>query len=87
MIDKNNFGFFNRDEDKHIATFPYCGYVSPTFGSTFLSDERQFNLMFRSQIGPVDVLGDISVFVNNNKDLNSEDLREGIEDIIKKSAV
>ncbi|SVD50119.1 uncharacterized protein METZ01_LOCUS402973, partial [marine metagenome] len=50
-------------------------------------DERQFNLMFRSQIGPVDVLGDISVFVNNNKDLNSEDLREGIEDIIKKSAV
>ena len=86
VIDKNNFGFFNANEDNPSATFLYNGYVSPTLGSPFLSDERQFNLMFRSQIGPVDVLGDISAFVDN-KDLDSKQLREGIEEIVKKSAV
>jgi len=87
VIDKNNFGLFNNGEDKPSATFPYSGYVSPTFGSPFLSDERQFNLMFRSQIGPVDVLGDISAFINENKDLDGKEIREGIEKIVKKSAV
>ena len=87
VIDENNFGLFNNGEDKPSATFPYSGYVSPTFGSPFLSDERQFNLMFRSQIGPVDVLGDISAFINENKDLDGKEIREGIEKIVKKSAV
>ena len=35
------------------------GYVCPNCGSPFLSDERQFNLMFRTSLGPVDPLGDI----------------------------
>ena len=87
VIDENNFGLFNTDEDNPVETFPYSGYVSPAFGSPFLSDERQFNLMFRSQIGPVDVLGDISAFVNKNKDMGSNEIREGIEEIIKKTAV
>ena len=87
VIDENNFGFFNVDKDKPLATFPYSGYVSPTFGSPFLSDERQFNLMFRSQIGPVDVLGDISAFVDKNKNMDGKEIREGIEAIVKKSAV
>lgn len=87
VIDENNFGLFNNGENKPSATFPYSGYVSPTFGSPFLSDERQFNLMFRSQIGPVDVLGDISAFINENKDLDGKEIREGIEKIVKKSAV
>ena len=87
VIDENNFGFFNSDEDKPVETFPYRGYVSPTFGSPFLSDERQFNLMFRSQIGPVDVLGDISAFIDKNKNMDGTEIREGIEKIVKKSAV
>ena len=87
VIDNEYFGFFNNDEEKPVEKFPYSGYVSPTFGSPFLSDERQFNLMFRSQIGPVDVLGDISTFVNNNKDMDGKEIREGIENIVKKSAV
>ena len=87
VIDENNFGLFNNGEDKPSVTFPYSGYVSPTFGSPFLSDERQFNLMFRSQIGPVDVLGDISAFINENKDMDGKEIREGIEKIVKKSAV
>ena len=87
VIDENNFGLFNNGEEKPSATFPYSGYVSPTFGSPFLSDERQFNLMFRSQIGPVDVLGDIYTFINENKDMDGKEIREGIEEIVKKSAV
>lgn len=87
VIDDNNFGFFEDDMDAATTTFPYTGYVSPTFGSPFLSDERQFNLMFRSQIGPVDVLGEITSFVEKNRDLDGKELRSGIENLVKESAV
>ncbi len=87
VIDENSFGFFAEGDENAAATFPFAGYVSPTFGSPFLSDERQFNLMFRSQIGPVDVLGDISSFVEKNDDKDGKEIRKGIEDIVKKSAV
>lgn len=36
-----------------------AGYVCPNCGSPFLSDERRFNLMFRTSLGPVDPIGDI----------------------------
>ena len=35
------------------------GYVCPNCGSPMLSDERQFNLMFRTSLGPVDPVGDM----------------------------
>lgn len=35
------------------------GYVCPNCGSPYLSDERQFNLMFRTFHGPVDPIGDV----------------------------
>jgi len=35
------------------------GYVCPNCGSPYLSDERQFNLMFRTSLGPVDPVGSI----------------------------
>ena len=87
VIDENSFGFFAEGDVNAATTFPFAGYVSPAFGSPFLSDERQFNLMFRSQIGPVDVLGDISSFVDKNDDKDGKEIRKGIEDIVKKSAV
>ncbi|MCL4136279.1 UNVERIFIED_CONTAM: hypothetical protein GTU68_008758 [Idotea baltica] len=31
-----------------------CGYICPKCGGSNLSDERQFNLMFRTSLGPVD---------------------------------
>jgi glycyl-tRNA synthetase len=43
-----------------IRIFPWRGYVSPTFGSPFLTDEKQFNLMFRTSLGPVDQMGEIA---------------------------
>ncbi len=87
VIDESTFGFFQEDNKEPIETFDYKGYVSPTFGSPFLSDERKFNLMFRSQIGPVDVLGEITSYIEKNNKLNGTELRKGIEDIIDKSAV
>jgi glycyl-tRNA synthetase len=35
------------------------GYVCPNCGAPFLSEERQFNLMLRSFLGPVDPVGDV----------------------------
>ncbi len=87
LIDEKNFGFFENINTAPIKTFEYKGYVSPTFGCPFLSDERQFNLMFRSQIGPVDVLGEITRYIQKNKDISSDDLRIGIDNLVKKSAV
>ena len=67
IIDKNKIGFFENNSEEPSKTFDFPGYVSPTFNSPFLSEEKQFNLMFRSQIGAVDSLGDIANFVNDNK--------------------
>ncbi len=41
------------------ATAGAAGYVCPNCGSPFLSDERRFNLMFRTSLGPVDSVGDV----------------------------
>ncbi|MBC8197206.1 MAG: glycine--tRNA ligase [Candidatus Marinimicrobia bacterium] len=87
VIDDSTFGYFEKDSDDANQTFPYRGYVSPTFGSPFLSDERQFNLMFRSQLGPVDSIGDLTSFIEKNPDLKGKELRKGIEKVIKDTAV
>ena len=87
VIDDSSFGFFEKDSEDATQTFDYRGYVSPTFGSPFLSDERQFNLMFRSQLGPVDSIGDITSFIEKNRDLKGAELRKGLEKVIKDSAV
>jgi len=87
VIDEKTFGFFEKDSDKATVTFPYSGYVGPTFGCPFLSEERQFNLMFRTQLGPVDVLNQISKFMEDNKDADSKTIREGVDGIVKESAV
>jgi glycyl-tRNA synthetase len=87
VIDEKTFGFFEADNDIFTVTFPYAGYVGPTFGCPFLSEERQFNLMFRTQLGPVDVLNQISKFMEDNRDADSKAIRKGVDNIVKKSAV
>ena len=64
VVKKNKVGFFENGKIEISKVFDFPGYVSPTFNSPFLSEEKQFNLMFRSQIGAVDALGDIANFVN-----------------------
>lgn len=80
-------GFFPEGADTPSETFSFPGYVSPGLGSPFLSAERQFNLMFRSQLGPVDQLGEIVEFCANNAGLDKSELRRGIESLVKQHAV
>ena len=65
------------------------GYVCPNCASPWLSDERQFNLMFRSSIGPVDPLGAVAAAVERGDfaGLGGRELRAKIEEITKESAV
>ncbi|HYE08288.1 MAG TPA: glycine--tRNA ligase [Planctomycetota bacterium] len=60
-LDAKTVGFFPKGATSAAQTFPWRGYVSPTFGSPFLSDERQFNLMFRTALGAVDPMQDVAI--------------------------
>ena len=60
VIDEQTVGFFPKDASEPATTFPFRGYVSPLIGSPFLSEERQFNLMFRTALGAVDPMQDVA---------------------------
>jgi glycyl-tRNA synthetase len=62
-ISPTEFGFFPKGATAPVKTWPFRGYVGPTFGCPFLTDEKQFNLMFRTSLGPVDQMGDIAKVV------------------------
>ena len=68
------------------GTVSDCGYVCPNCGSPDLSDERQFNLMFRSSIGPVDVIEGIARAVENHGG-DRKALRGAIEEALKPTAI
>ena len=63
-----------------------CGYVCPVCGSSELSGERQFNLMFRTSIGPVDPMEHLLNEIEG-KTLSRQELREKIEETVRSSAV
>lgn len=65
------------------------GYVCPVCHSPFLSEERQFNLMFRTHIGPVDPLGHLAQRVASGEftDLSPAEIRAEIDTAVKDGAV
>ena len=63
-ISATEFGFFPKGATAPAKTWTYRGYVGPTFGCPFLTDEKQFNLMFRTSLGPVDQMGDIAAVLS-----------------------
>src|SRR5688572_25706159 len=65
------------------------GYVCPNCGSPMLSDERQFNLMFRTSLGPVDPVGDIIAVIEKARaeGKNDKELRLAVEASLADSAV
>jgi glycyl-tRNA synthetase len=65
------------------------GYVCPNCGSPFLSPERQFNLMFRSSLGPVDPIQSIIAVAKAGLDegLDDKALRQRVEQALAESAV
>ena len=62
------------------------GYVCPQCGCPVLSDERQFNLMFRTSIGPVDPI-DAAINKIADKALDKKTIREAIEEAVAGSAI
>ncbi len=71
------------------ATGNARGYVCPNCGSPFLSDERQFNLMFRTSLGPVDPTGELAgVIARGELDgLDERAIKARIDAQLKPSAV
>jgi glycyl-tRNA synthetase len=63
------------------------GYICPQCGAPDLSDERQFNLMFRTSMGPVDPVSQMVAHLDRNPGLKGADLRQALEGVIKESAV
>lgn len=61
------------------------GYVCPVCSSPELSNERQFNLMFRTSMGPVDPLSEVAE--NLKAGMSSDERRTAIEEATGKSAV
>ncbi len=75
------------DGRKLKGTAPPCGYVCPNCGSGDLSDERLFNLMFRTSLGPVDPVQQIAGQVDRLATLPPEDRLAAVGEILKPSAV
>ncbi|NUM36841.1 MAG: glycine--tRNA ligase [Candidatus Brocadiae bacterium] len=66
-----------------------CGYVCPNCGSPFLSDERQFNLMFRSFMGSVDPMNEVAQAIEKGElaNLKGNELKARLETLLKPSTV
>ncbi len=86
VMDADTVGFFPEDATEAAAEFPFRGYVSPEIGSPFLSDERQFNLMFRSTLGSIDPLDEMAKELAG-KSLEAAEIRKLLEHKMKESAV
>ena len=63
------------------------GYVCPVCGCSELSDERQFNLMFRTSLGPVDPMQEIINKIDEIASLDRDERKAMVSDIISASAV
>ncbi len=73
----------------HGAAAPERGYVCPNCSSPFLSDERQFNLMFRSFMGSVDPMEEVARAVADGRisGKNAREIRQKIEEVISPSTI
>ncbi|MCB0320549.1 MAG: glycine--tRNA ligase, partial [Bdellovibrionales bacterium] len=61
-------------------------YICPNCSCPNLSDERQFNLMFRTSIGPVDPLDDAIRDIAKRR-MSPQEIRERIESALRPSAI
>ena len=62
------------------------GYVCPNCGSTELSDERQFNLMFGTSYGPLDPLGN-AIKKLEGQSLDAKEIRNILNEAVSSTAV
>ena len=72
---------------KLMGTVEERGYVCPVCGCPDLSAERQFNLMFRTSMGPVDPLQEIANAVDELSAMDNKSRMEKLSEISARSAV
>ena len=75
------------DGKKLEGVAPERGYVCPNCGGGDLSEERLFNLMFRTSLGPVDPLQQIANRIDELAGKSSEEKRKALGEIVGQSAV
>lgn len=78
--------FNRRGKMIYGAKAPERGYVCANCGSPYLSEERQFNLMFRTFHGPVDPVGSVVDAVQKATE-EGEDARAAAEKALEESSV
>lgn len=78
VVDKTTVGFYPEGASEPAKTLPFRGYVSPCIGSPFLSEERQFNLMFRTAIGALDTSSEAAAVLAELT--ASEDIAEAVKE-------
>ena len=74
------------DGQKKKATVTAKGYVCPICNSPDFSEERQFNGMFRTTLGPVDPMSDFVKEVHG-KDLSLDEFKTKLNDAMTQNAV
>jgi glycyl-tRNA synthetase len=89
---QNQFGLASaerRGKEIQGATASDRGYVCPNCSSPYLSEERQFNLMFRSSLGAVDPLGALAAAIESGDfdGLSGTELRGKLDTVAKEGAV
>jgi glycyl-tRNA synthetase len=71
--------------EKVTGAVTECGYVCPVCSCPNLSSERQFNLMFRTNLGPVDPTTEMLAAIEQN--MTPEQKRAAVDEVTAKSAV
>ena len=76
-----------KDGKKITAAAGPRGYVCPVCGAADLSDERMFNLMFRTSLGPVDPMQEILSHIDEIAGLSPDARKERLASLINANAV
>lgn len=66
---------------------PYYGYVEPSTNSPFLTDERPFNLMFKTFLDPIDPIDRVIKTTIDTRASDLKTIREQVDNILRPSTV
>lgn len=75
-----------RGGQKRTGAVGARGYVCPNCDAPELSAERQFNLMFRTHLGPVDPVGRMHQFLQDNPQLSAQEQLAGLQQMMQEGA-
>ncbi|KAG2188329.1 hypothetical protein INT44_001082 [Umbelopsis vinacea] len=68
-------------------TIPYHGYAEPATNSPFLTDERPFNLMFKTFLDPIDPIDRVIKTTIENNTSDARTIRDQVDNVLRPSTV